>query len=364
MIDDEREWISLAEAADRLDLNKRAVKRWIRSGRLQSRASADGRMVVSRQDVESLREELFAAAVTAEPETISPSPSFDESPRRRSKGQDPIRALQQQADRSIQIAGAAFHEARQLAAAYREELHTARKEHREELRRARRAGRTAWTLATAALLAAAGGAWFVGRQFGDRRVHEIRASHLRERLEAARAENEQLQKQLQTLRDASEKTASELRQARLTQADAVGQLAAFRAHAEQLTRQIARLESQLRQEREAHALALQDARRQAAEAERNRLARIRQAKAEQAELARRKMEAQARAQREALREQEQRLQAQREENETLPPPPVSRTAATTEPLAQVDHRVGISPRPVNPADLTLTELEEALTPKR
>ncbi|MBN1553385.1 MAG: hypothetical protein JXA11_01465 [Phycisphaerae bacterium] len=381
---DEKNWISVAEAAARLELSKRVVTRWIRTGRLASRLGPDGGRDVSLRAVETMREQLFddsddptefrfdetrcAADSTTAKETfrepsqeIPPSEPRDTVPPHAPR--DPLSALENQAERSIQVAGAAFHEAKELAAAYRAELQTARQEYREEIQRVRRNGRLAWLSVAAAGLVLLAGVWFIGLQNGEQKLHEQRVSLLTDHLETTAMENQRLQTRMEGLKSESVGVAQELRTARLGQADAVGQLAAYRAHSEQLTQRVRVLEEQIRRERVDRRAAQQDAREQAARIERKRLAMIRQAKAEQAERARQKLAAQARAEQERLqRQQEQIIQAQRESEAQQRQ--AQQTADTHEALAQVDHRVQTYRRQNEAANLTLTELEQALIRKK
>ncbi|MBN1942437.1 MAG: hypothetical protein JW849_03995 [Phycisphaerae bacterium] len=396
---DEQQWITVAQAASLLDLRKRIVKRWIRSGRLQNRQNPDGGWDVSLEGVEELRRDLLAGQVpekdepteplfegewilsdaTTEDEPVveppreapreapPPEPEEVSSASSANSSRDPLEALEHQAERSIQVAGAAFHEAKELAIAYREELQTARREHREELDRARRNGRFGWTLAAAAILVVLVGAWFLGRQIGDQKLSEIRVSNLTERMGETAGENQKLQARIDALKSESAGVASELRTARLGQADAVGQLAAYRAHAGQLSHRVKVLETQLQQERGTYQRALKKAKQQAVETERRRLAMIRREKAEQAERTRQNLAAQARARQEQLqREQEKRLQAQRErqEQERRLQADQRQRPPQAEALARVDHRVPSYSRRNEAADLTLTELEQALTRKK
>jgi excisionase family DNA binding protein len=424
---DEQQWITVPQAASLLDLRKRTVKRWIRAGRLQSQRDISGNLGVSLSDVEVLRRELFAEKSTEpipddqedsplerkwnftdtaepdasvmgefiadksyddepniedlavdestvdepvveplqdpsppEPETASAQSSAQNSPR------DPLSALEHQAERSIQVAGAAFHEAKELAVTYREELQAARQEHREELHRVRRNGYFAWMLVAASVLVILGGAWFIGRQFGDQKLSEIRVSHLTDRLGETACENQKLQSRIEALKTESAGVASELRTAQLGQADAVGQLAAYRTHAGQLSHRVRVLETQVQQERSSHKQAMENAKRQAVLLERKRLALIRQQQAEQAERERQRITAQARAQREAAqRQQEQAYQAQQtlatRRRRAQAQRPAPRDDAT---LARVDQRTQMYHRRNATANLTLTELENALTPKK
>jgi len=293
---------------------------------------------------------------TPEPEAVS----------ERNAPRDPLSALEHQAERSIQVAGAAFHEAKELAVAYREELQAARHEHREELHRVRRNGHVAWMLVAASVLLILGGSWFIGRQFGDQKLHEIRVSHLTDHLGTTASENHKLQARIETLKTASDGVASELHTAKLAQADAVGQLAAYRAHAGQLSHRVDVLETQIQQERSSYKQSLEKAKLQAVMAERKRLALIRQERAEQAERERQRITAQARAQREAAqRQQEQVIRAQQNREAQQRRAQAKRLAPRQDAtLARVDQRTRTYHRRNAAANLTLTELEQALTPKK
>lgn len=406
----EPQWITIPQAASLLDLRKRTVKRWVRTGRLQSWRDPSGNLGVSLKDVETLRRELFAeqaaesieddqddsplekgrplddaSAAAAMGEFIAdtsaaqePKPSAPPEPETAAQNapRDPLSALEHQAERSIQVAGAAYHEAKELAVAYREELQSARQEHREELQRVRRIGHVAWFLVAAAVLVILAGSWYIGRQYGDQKLHESRVSHLTDRLGEASAANRELQTRIEAVRNESEGVASELRTARLGQADAVGQLAAYRAHAGQLSHRVEVLETRIQQERSAYKQELDKAKQKAALAERNRLAMIRQERAEQAERERQRITQEARAQREAAQRQQEQMiladQQRQEQQRRAQAQALSRQQAQQqavpptrdESLAQVDQRTRTFQRRNASANLTLTELEEALTPKK
>lgn len=386
---DEQQWYSVPQAARLLDLPRRTVIRWLRSGRLESMRDSEGNLGVSLKNMEPLQREHFfdcreqddsrfdgewiyddapagETPIAEEPASEPPRDIPDEPEPEKPSARDPLSALEQQAERSIQAAGAAFYEAKELAIAYRDELQAARREHRGELHRARRLGRFAWALVAASVLVMLGGALFLGRQYGDRKLHEVRVSNLTDRLGRTSTANRQLQTKIESLRSESAGIASELHSARLAQADAAGQLAAFRAHAGQLSHRVDVLEAQIRNERSLHKKALLKEKQRAVEAERKRLAFIRQQRAEEAEKQRREIAARARAKREALQRQQERvIQAQRARDEQRRRAQRKRQSqqdgAT---LARVDRRTRSYRRQNETANLTLTELEEALTPKK
>ncbi len=422
----EQQWITIPQAASLLDLRKRTVKRWVRSGRLQSWRDGNGNLGVSLKDVESLRRELFAGVTElpsreihkdplfegnwnglddkdSDAETMgefiadttvknvrrnAPNPAPEPAPEPKASAstassessqagpRDPLSALEHQAERSIQVAGAAYHEAKELAVAYREELQSARKEHREELHRVRRMGHVAWLLVAISVLVILAGSWYVGRQYGDQKLYETRVANLSERLGSTSQANEKLQSRIEALRKESSETETQLRTAKLGQADAVGQLAAYRAHSEQLAHRVDVLETQIQQERTARDQVVRDAKLQAVQVERKRLAYIRQERAEQAERQRQNMLTTARAQREEAERQQQemirsqqQLQEQQRKTQTLAEAQQGvqqKEAPPTrdESLAKIDQRTrAIRGKNVN-ANLTLTELEQAMTPKR
>jgi excisionase family DNA binding protein len=424
---DEQQWITVPQAASLLDLRKRTVKRWIRAGRLQGQRDINGNLGVSLKDVENLRRDLFTESeadlepddanepqfrgdwdfadapadenpavehlekiIDEKPDVVgsyvedtqdSPSPEPETaSAQHTAQGatRDPLEALEHQAERSIQVAGAAFHEAKEMAIAYREELQSARKDHREELHRVRRNGHIAWGLVAAAVLVILGGAWFIGQQFGDQKLHESRVWHLSEKLGETATVNQKLQASIDALKTESVGVAKELRTARLGQADAVGQLAAYRAHAQELSHRAKVLETQIRQERTAHKSALKQAKQQAVLLERKRLALIRQEQAERAERERQKIAAQDRAQRQAvqLRQEEQiraeqdriarkrRAQAEAQARTEQEQQRIAAPPTRDESLAQLDQRTRMFRRRNAAENLTLTELENALTPKK
>jgi hypothetical protein len=371
-VNDETKWISVADAAELLGRSKRTIERWVCSGRLASRLSFQNRREVDRQALMSLREECDDETDTAPPtpqaekvesESFSGryvgaaevKPASDDSPRR-----DPLGALEHQAERSIQVAGAAFQEAKQLAAAYKDELLSSREVHREEMGRARQQGRLAWGLVMAAIVVICAGIWFAARTDGDRQLQQAEVRHLTEQLHqsekdlaGAAIEAGRLTAKVESLQAERDRTVEELKAARLGQADAVGQLSAYRTYAEQLAEKAKNLETQLIQAKAERDKEIQLAQAQTAvQAEQGRIVQQRQVEAIRVEQTRSSLMAKAREE-QNRREQEQ-LEARRRQEDY-------QEAQRRQEIAQVQYNN--QPARSDPANLTLTELEQALTRK-
>jgi len=118
------EWISPAQAAERLRISERTVWRRMKTGELQSQQTPGGK-----------RQVLIEAALT-------PSDSWH----------DALTVVQGQADRQIQLAGAAIGQARELA------------DHlKGEVRRTRRWGAAGWALVALLTVAGGGASWWASR---------------------------------------------------------------------------------------------------------------------------------------------------------------------------------------------------------
>ncbi len=291
------------------------------------------------------RAKSCASGATFDPADDSAGPPID---------RDLLCALEQQAERSIQVAGAAFQEAKELAAAYKDELQCTRQAHREELRRVRWQGRFGWSLVAAAVLVILGGVWFLAQQNGEQDLQRANVAYLTERLGQTREQHRRRQDRLEALRTEGKQAEEELRSARLAQADTVGQLAAYRAHTERLHQRLRRLEAEQTAAEQAHQAALERVKAQAEQARRDQEQRLRRQLAEKAEEQRAAMLAQARAERKRLRQ----------ENETLLQAGRNRVAQGRKtPPARTRQRSGYRRIDNNRANLTLTELEKALVRK-
>ena len=197
-------WCSTAEAARKLNLSERTVWRRIGAGGLQSRLTADGR-----------REVL-----------LTPDASSDTA-------SEAVSALDHQAERNLQLAGAAVGQARELA------LHL-----QADLRAARRGARIAWSLAAALVIAAAVAAWWTTRtvtvkearaDLAEALLAETRARAQAEvldltgRLAEKAADQARLTERLDRTQDRLNQTLLDLAEARADQACLQADLAAERA---------------------------------------------------------------------------------------------------------------------------------------
>ncbi len=131
-------WLGISEAAEHLEVTKRTIWRWVRSGRLDSREGPGGRQVRVETPVTD-------ADIT----------------------KDTVSLLEDQGERQLQVAGTAVTLATKAA-----------DQARKDLKRARRVGLAGWTLTFGLLVVGVIGAWWGATEAGLLRLSETRADML------------------------------------------------------------------------------------------------------------------------------------------------------------------------------------------
>jgi hypothetical protein len=262
-----------------------------------------------------------------------------------------------------------FREARGLADGYRDELAASREFHCDEIERARRRGRLAWGLLAAALLIICGGIWFAAGQDGDHQTQAVKLRYVsrelaktEEMLEENSSRTNRLIARIETLTAERDRLVGEMRSLRLGQADAVGQLTAYRTYSAQLSRKIVHLEAKLRAESTDRHRLIQEERQRVLREERQRYARLERERAIKAERSRAKLISRTRSERERIaRRQDQRVRARQDAQVKAEQPRPLAPQQRQQSLARIQQNN--MPYRSDPANMTLTELENALTRK-
>lgn len=164
-------WLSVEEAAERLKVSVRTIWRRIQQGAIPTRTTDEGRRLV-QIDTPLTEHDIHA---------------------------DTVSVLREQADKQLQVAGAALGQARELS------------EHLTgELKSAKRSARWAWALLLVLILAGSGGLWWAtraimgleGRLSVERLQGQAKADRLSDRLSGAEKRLSEAQGQLVDVRQA------------------------------------------------------------------------------------------------------------------------------------------------------------------
>jgi len=154
-------------------------------------------------------------------------------------------ALEGQAERSIQAAGAAYQEAKELAEAYKTELQITREDHAHQLQQVRRGGLIAWAVAAVALMLICVGIWYTTRQTGQINLSHAQTVQTGQRLKEVKASLNDRDQRIGGLDNRVKYLTNEhlqlmnlLTQTKLNQADTAGQLSAFRTYSDRLASEL------------------------------------------------------------------------------------------------------------------------------
>ena len=154
-------WTTIADAASRLGISTKTVRRRVKAGELPSRKTDSGHVEVN-VDIERTAGDNYV---------------------------DSLSMLAEQSERQLQAAGVAIEATRHLADA-----------HKSELQRVRRGARIAWAAVWIGVVTAGVAVWHITQQSGLLDLAEIRAGTLTKDLQTTEARAHELQEDLHASR--------------------------------------------------------------------------------------------------------------------------------------------------------------------